>query len=243
MPRIIPPSTTAQQMAQAFYDVQRMYMHGWAFPSADATPAVTSGGCLGSWANNTISALALTYTSTTSGPYIEIASDTTAGLTRGIRDGTVSGVYGANPAIDVKAAVDSIAAIRTWSGLANGPLAAAGVDDPAVDHVLFQFSTSRADTNWMLSRKAGGSQVLVDTGVAAAAGVPLHFIMEVVDGTLTAEIQSVDLTSLWTSGPLTADVPASGTAFQQQVGLAPTTTTRKRLRFYQATARQRAGAA
>jgi len=92
-----------------------------------------------------------------------------------------------------------------------------GTDTPASDYIGFQFSGAglRGDVNWQLARDGsalGGSQTLVDTGVLAAAGTALNFVINwITDSSVQCLIYDANYDTsapLFDSGVLTTDLIA-----------------------------------
>lgn len=112
-------------------------------------------------------------------------------------------------------ALDSLADVRSFVGFSTASI---GVtlqsDDPAAGYIGLQFSTGRADTNWQFSHKSsgGGTQQLVDTGIAPTASTALFLEVEYTT-TTTATIRLRDETysNILASANLTTEVPTGAT--------------------------------
>jgi hypothetical protein len=114
------------------------------------------------------------------------------------------------PKVRVKVKLDTVATVRYFFGLSsdNGANTVAD-DDPATYQCGFQFSTARGDSNWQLALDDNGTQVLTDTGLAAATGVLWFEVDITAAGSCKFTIQNGVGVELY-SATISANVPSAG---------------------------------
>jgi len=114
------------------------------------------------------------------------------------------------PKVRVKVKLDTVATVRYFFGLSSDTGAnTVADDDPATYQCGIQFSTARGDTNWQLALDDNGTQVLTDTGLAAAAGVYWFEVDITAAGSCKFTIQDGAGTELY-SATISANVPSAG---------------------------------
>jgi len=80
----------------------------------------------------------------------------------------------------------TLATVKHFIGLTEESIGGVTVlaDDPTATYLGFQFSSNRSDTNWQLVHNVnGGTQTIVDTGVAAAVDTVMFFEFEYLTST------------------------------------------------------------
>ncbi len=131
--------------------------------------------------------------------------------------------------------VVDVTSITVFSGMADQTIATmVGADNPAGNHVGFQFSTGRGDTNWMFTTKDGTTQNVNSTGLAFTANkvYDLYFTCTKQCGTITWEIRNVtDGTSA--TGTTSTNLPTTTAAMRIVLGVEAETTTAKNIRMQQ----------
>lgn len=66
--------------------------------------------------------------------------------------------------------------------------------DPSANYFMVQFATSRGDLNFQIAYRAGGAQVLIDTGIAPSADTFYEILTQCnADGSLTATINALQV--------------------------------------------------
>jgi hypothetical protein len=109
-----------------------------------------------------------------------------------------------------KVKLDTVATVRYFYGWSSdNAYSTMADDDPATYQCGFQFSTARGDTNWQIALDDNGTQVLTDTGLAAAAGVYWFEIDIVAAGSCKFTIQNGAGAELY-SATISANVPSAG---------------------------------
>ncbi len=125
--------------------------------------------------------------------------------------------------------------ITVYSGMADQTIATmVGADNPAGNHVGFQFSTGRGDTNWQFETRDGTTQNVVNTGLAFTANkvYDLMFTCTKRCASITWEIRNVtDGTSAM--GTTSNNLPTAGTALRMVLGVETETTAARNIRMQQ----------
>lgn len=121
------------------------------------------------------------------------------------------------PRFRTRVHIEQITDIRMFVGLVDSDTVSEGgvdSDDPSRGYIGFQFSSARPDTNWQLIRKSssGGTQTIVDTGIAGATGA-LAFDQNWTSST-TVELSILNATTreaLYESGEISTNLISAGT--------------------------------
>jgi hypothetical protein len=123
--------------------------------------------------------------------------------------------------------------IRIFSGLTNQSSATmVGADNPAGHYIGFQFSTNRADTNWMITSKDGTTQTATSTGIAFAANkvYDLTFFCSQQCTSITWRVDNVtDNTNA--TGTVSTNLPGTTTSLRIAEAVSTLTTAVKNLRM------------
>jgi len=125
--------------------------------------------------------------------------------------------------------------ITVFSGMADQTIATmVGADNPAGNHVGFQFSTGRSDTNWMFTTKDNTTQNVNSTGIAFTANkvYDLYFTCTKQCASIIWEIRNVtDGTSA--TGTTSSNLPTTSTALRIILGVETETTAARNIRMQQ----------
>lgn len=125
--------------------------------------------------------------------------------------------------------------ITVYSGMADQTIATmVGADNPTGNHIGYQFSSGRGDTNWQFVTKDGSTQNVVNTGMAFTANkvYDLFFTCTKQCASVTWEIRNVtDGTSA--QGTTSSNLPTASAALRIVLGVEAETGTAKNIRMQQ----------
>jgi hypothetical protein len=125
------------------------------------------------------------------------------------------------------------ASVRLFTGLANQTIATmVQADNPAGNHIGFQYSTGRADTNWQFERKDNTTQSVTDTGIAVTASKVYEMTFYCNAQCTTVFWQLDNVTDGTTAqGSVTTNLPTNSTAMRIVHGVDAITTTARNYRM------------
>lgn len=124
-----------------------------------------------------------------------------------------------------RAGVVDNTSVRLFSGLSSNAIAAQlNTDNPVGNHIGFQFTTARGDTNWQMQSKNGTTQSLVNTGMPVNANSVYDLIMfcSPLCTSVTWEIRNITAGTT-AKGTIATTLPTATTAMRIIHGVSATT--------------------